>query len=658
MSIGYRPEVDGLRAFAVIPVLIFHAGISGFSGGFVGVDVFFVISGFLISKIILTEVESGTFSFGNFYERRVRRILPALILVIFVSLVAGYFLSLPDQLASTSTSAIAAIFAISNVYFWDQSGYFSPASEFSMFLHTWSLGVEEQFYFILPPVLILLHRMRANLRFVIKIVLPLAFLVSLWLSYEKPSVAFFLLPARVWELGIGAALAAGVVPKITSKATSQAVAAIGLLMIMGSVALIDEGMAFPGWAALFPCLGAAAVIHCASFENTVGKLLSLPPIRFIGLISYSLYLWHWPVFVSLRLYYAEAHLPLNIALFGIALSLLLAILSWKYVEGPFRANRKMAFGRVGLSLGTACAGLVIFSIMTISSQGWPQRLNEQTKTFLAAATDRLQNGEVCSGLHLGLKDGCNFGKEGAPIDFAIIGDSHADAIWPAFEALATESGRAGTLFWRGACPILLGATLEPDRDARDCTAFKISLIDHLGKFPDLKTLYIVGRWEAAYTGIASEIGGSYRTYLTDNENPERSDEATKQVFKRSVLRTADALAERGYKVVFVGAVPEVGYNVSLVLALSAFNGSKVRSIDADNDIRTQLDVLFEDVVKQSNRFEYISIWEAFCSPDCMILNNGAPVYRDDDHITVTAARTFVADILRRGIKRINDASGT
>lgn len=216
-ALKYRPDIDGLRTLAVMPVILFHAGASWMPGGFVGVDIFFVISGYLICLIILREVQAGQFSFLRFYERRLRRIIPALLTMLLVTVVAFQIIALPDQAQDAAKSGIAALASVSNFYFWQQSGYFSPTAELMPLLHTWSLAVEEQFYLFFPVILLAIWRLRLSVRWAVVIGTVLAFGVGLWLSVNKPSIAYYLLPARAWELAIGAVLATGLLPSLRER---------------------------------------------------------------------------------------------------------------------------------------------------------------------------------------------------------------------------------------------------------------------------------------------------------------------------------------------------------------------------------------------------------------------------------------------------------
>lgn len=647
----YRPEIDGLRAIAVMPVILFHAGFSLMSGGFAGVDVFFVISGYLISSIILSEVRENSFTFAGFYERRLRRILPALAVVVLASLVTALLFALPEQSILAAESSIVAMLGVSNIYFWMQSGYFAPASEFSLLLHTWSLGVEEQFYLILPPVLLFMHRFRWNSKAVISVTLPVLFAVGVWLSYNKPSVAFYLLPARAWELGLGVALAVGLIPPVRSTRSRSLISAMGFGAILISMFVIDPQTTFPGWAALLPCLGTAAVIHSSSQVDSVGRLLSITPVRFIGLISYSLYLWHWPVFVGLRLYIAEIHLPPIIATLGVLLSVVLATITWRYVETPFRSRSAMPFKRAIRSLGALTGMSAALAVLLVATSGLPERLDRTSGQYLSAAKDVDSFSEGRMGLHAVSDPNFRFGDPKASIDFVLTGDSHAAAIRPAIEEWAVNSGRAGTILWRGACPILSGAENVPDYDGKQCMSFKEDVLSKIEEHAGIKTVFLAGRWEALFTGIAPEVGGSYRTYLIDEIDKVRSPRVTKRVFERAIRRTCQRLEAMGSQVIIIGAVPEVGFDVPRILALASHNQGRVTSPRIDSALRAsvskELDLVFDRVSSVSRQRKYISIWKDFWVPELTVVRDGIPLYRDDDHLTATSAREIFGPVIER-----------
>ncbi|MDO9472042.1 MAG: acyltransferase [Caulobacter sp.] len=330
----YRPEVDGLRAIAVVPVVLFHSGLGLMPGGFIGVDIFFVISGFLITSIISSELERDQFSLVSFYERRARRILPALVLVCLVCVPFAWAWLLPRELKDFGQSLAAVATFSSNILFWREEGYFSAAAELKPLLHTWSLAVEEQFYILFPPALWLAYRLA---RRHVVVLLVLAAIVSLALSEwgwrTAPSANFFLLPSRAWELLIGAI--AALVHWAPSRRIANGLSLLGLVLVAGSLATFSEAVPMPSALGLFPIVGTALILLFGRTGTWVAALLSLKPFVWIGLISYSAYLWHQPLFAFARIRSISEPAPaLMLAL--CALSLLLAWLSWRFVEAPWR----------------------------------------------------------------------------------------------------------------------------------------------------------------------------------------------------------------------------------------------------------------------------------------------------------------------------------
>ena len=347
----YRADIDGLRAVAIVPVVLFHAGVTAFAGGFVGVDVFFVISGFLITGLIRHEIDKGTFSLAGFYERRVRRLFPALFAMLLAVTLCAAWLLLPADLVDYAKSVLATSLFASNFLFWQEAGYFGRAAEDIPLLHTWSLAVEEQFY-ILFPLFLAYIAARARKRYVAAtaLVTAVSFIASVAAVKLAPDAAFYLAPFRAWELGVGALLALGALPTLHRHQVRSIVAVLGLTALLCSMTLFSKATPFPGAAALLPCLGTAAIIWAGTGgHNVVGDALSARPFVLIGLISYSLYLWHWPL-LSLGRYYAVR--DLNALETGALLTLatLASIASWRYVERPFRGKSGL-FDRRGLFNG-------------------------------------------------------------------------------------------------------------------------------------------------------------------------------------------------------------------------------------------------------------------------------------------------------------------
>jgi len=370
--VKYRAEIDGLRALAVIPIIFHHAGVEYFSGGYIGVDIFFVISGYLITSIIISEMELGEFSLLNFYERRARRILPALYLVMIFSFIFSLFWLMPSYMKDFSQSLVAVSTFSSNVLFWYESGYWEISSELKPLLHTWSLAVEEQYYIIYPFFLMLIWNFNKfwNLSILIFFA-AMSLLFAQWGAYNKPVMTFYLLPTRFWELAIGACVAFYFLYQkqifrtlFKHKFFDEVLGMLGLSMIIIPVFLFDKETPFPSFYALVPTFGTALVILFSSSQTIVGRLLSKRQLVILGLISYGTYLWHWPLIVFSR--HLSTTEPSDIIFFALAiLSFLVGYLSWRYIEKPFRKKGVLSKKFVFIF---SFIGLIIFIFLGFAGQ--------------------------------------------------------------------------------------------------------------------------------------------------------------------------------------------------------------------------------------------------------------------------------------------------
>ena len=423
VTMKYRPEIDGLRAVAVLSVILFHAGFKLMRGGYVGVDIFFVISGYLITTIIINELDEGRFSIAGFYERRARRILPALFLVLACSVPIAFLLLLPDQLISFSKSLGWVMTFVSNLYFRSEINYFARASEEEPLLHTWSLAVEEQFYLVFPLLLLLLWKISRNLFIAIMLLIALAsFLFAESLSLLEPGKAFFDTRLRIWELLIGSMVAIYLILRWRKAEMNRSIAevgsALGLGLITWAILYFEKSTPFPGRHALAPTLGAALIIVCASQSTYAGRLLSWKPLVGIGLISYSAYLWHQPIFAFARLSLHERPSSFIFSCLSI-LSLLLAYLSWRFVEKPFR-NKEMMGRKMVFTL--SITGMAIFGCVAVLGsvyKGLPWRFPESDADLIVSFKER--GNYVCS-LHQSYAQADNFDSKNG-VKWLIIGDS-------------------------------------------------------------------------------------------------------------------------------------------------------------------------------------------------------------------------------------------
>ena len=385
----YRAEIDGLRALAVVPVILFHAGFNMFSGGYVGVDVFFVISGYLITSILIEDIEAKRYSIGHFYERRARRILPALFFVMFICIPFAWMWMLPNQMKDFSQSLVAVTLFGSNALFWLEGGYFIAAAEERPLLHTWSLAVEEQYYLLFPIFLILAWRFGKNKVFwMIVGVAVISLLVSEWGWRNKPSANFYLAPTRAWELLAGS-IAAFIVQK-KGVQSNNSLALFGLIAIIFSIFAYDETTPFPSVHALVPVVGVVLLILFADKDTLVARLLSTKALVGTGLISYSAYLWHQPLFSFAKIKFYEQP-PVSITILLIAVTFFLAMLSWRFVEQPFRSSSVVSRKTMIALAGISASCFLAFGLLGVYTQGFDKRFSENDLSFLSVLSE--DNGE-------------------------------------------------------------------------------------------------------------------------------------------------------------------------------------------------------------------------------------------------------------------------
>ena len=437
----YRAEIDGLRALAVVPVILFHAGFELFSGGFVGVDVFFVISGYLITTILIEDIENKRFSIVNFYERRARRILPALFFVMLVCIPFAWMWMLPNQMKDFSQSLVAVSLFASNVLFWRESGYFAAAAEEKPLLHTWSLAVEEQYYVLFPIFLILAWRVGKNRVFwMIVVMAAISLLLSEWGWRNKATANFYLAPTRAWELFAGS-IAAFIVQK-QGVQKSNFLATLGLAAIVFSIFFYDETTPFPSVYALVPVLGVVLLVLYADKETLVAKILSTKGFVGIGLISYSAYLWHQPLFAFARISSLEHSSPLVMFALSIV-ALLLAYSSWRFIEKPFRDRRNISRSTVFV---ISFVGICFFSSIGFFGHvgnGFKDKLSPQQREFLAYFDNELPEWRynMKSGLIEKYWLACDY------YDLDAFRASNATKVPREIEAKCTEKSEAKEIFF-------------------------------------------------------------------------------------------------------------------------------------------------------------------------------------------------------------------
>ena len=551
---SYRPDIDGIRAIAVLSVVFFHAGVPSISGGFTGVDIFFVISGYLIGGHIFSAACAGNFSFLGFYQRRAKRILPAFYGMLLFTVAAALLLMSPHEARTFALTAVAATLSVSNIAFWYHTNYFDTFTNLYPLLNTWSLGVEEQFYAVIPLLMVLLARIRRGLLLpAIVIGCTLSFLLAWWELSRYPNNVFYLLPERAWELGAGVALA--VIEQTRKRIAlpaplTQLLGLGGLLLIAAPLFLLNSKSPFPGPAALPSVLGTALLIAVpASWINQ--RLLSLSPLVFIGRISYSLYLWHWPLLAYLRLASGGKLSPMAACL-AVAASLVAAILSYYLIEQPFRQS-KMAPGPLLIRYAVASILVVALCSAVWLTGGVRQRFPQLAQMDSDSQLPKLDPCLITNGSMRASKP-CYDASDARP-QVAIWGDSHAAALAPGMRSLANAQGYGFVQLTHGWCAPLAGAAdyLPENRPvAAHCLQFNRQALALLQSNPRIRIVILTACWADSF-----QQGYVDRWIVTDSAHTHEipSLNAAGLIFTQTLQTSVRALLAAGKQVIVLTDVP-------------------------------------------------------------------------------------------------------
>jgi len=653
---GYRPEIDGLRSIAVITVILYHYNIPGFSGGFIGVDVFFVISGFLIGTILGDELKtSGRIDLIGFYAKRFRRIAPAFFAMAFITSMFAIAILLPFDLREFGKELLSSSTYTSNIYFYLKAGYFDTAAEQKPFLHTWSLAVEEQFYIILPPFLLIAIRYTRSIFSLLAGITACSFLLCLVATFRAPEAAFYLFPFRAWELLAGVALGIWSLNNHWRFIIHRAASWGGLLLIGLAVVLIKPDQGFPGLWALLPVIGALLVIANGRDINAVNMVLASQPAVFVGLLSYSLYLWHWPIIVLAR-YYVGDHLSgmtlatCLLATFGVSW------LSLKYIETPFR-RRKMT--RSFSVVAAGCAASFIFATLGAvfyMQNGLPGRFSKDVAGHIAASQDFLQDWSRCSVESQGplaTVETCRLGPEGQKPQILVWGDSHVRGFKEGLALAAEEAGVSGLLIWTAGCPPVMGITKRessatPAQDAR-CSDINARIVQALPELTSIDTVLLIGRWNYYIKGRGVGLD-QHNTISVRLSSPTGAEEDQASTMDTALKRTIQAVASRGLRTLLLQQTPEIANYDSRIFAKRLARGIAL------NDGRTKLSAtvarnqaearsarsraIISRIASETNLI-VLDPWPELCdATHCSAIKNGQPIYFDNNHLTNTGARAL------------------
>lgn len=637
---NYRSEIDGLRAVAVTAVILFHAAIPGFEGGFLGVDIFFVVSGFLVGGAIVDSVKRNQLSFIDFYMRRARRIFPALSVMLLVTFGTAWFVLPPLEMKLLSEGLGTSSLFLSNFYYLSTTGYFGPDAKTNFLIHTWSLSVEEQFYTIFPVVAsILFLAIRQSIDIAVICLVICSFLLAYTLSYFYPSEVFYFSPARAWQLMLGTAAA-----NIKMKPDRRWSWAGAIIIVIGFLTG-QQSQGFPDTATVLVSIGTVVFLIYATNSSGIGKLLSFKLNVWIGLISYSLYLWHQPVFVYFRVgtNFADGALQ---TVFMLVFTVALAFLSYRLIEQPFRKSLALDWSPRSILGAYIFPLIVLFTVGLIGalSNGFPSRVSEDVLIVSSVQSERSEFRQDCNygggrSIPTHPINACMFAPIGASkASVMIVGDSHADALGAALIPELTTAGFSAYLATAGGCLPAPGVRFNIETThARDCEDFMTTAYDFAAS-SDEQIIILVGRWS---------------NYLGTDRPRDVANAIAAQISTLARIK----------RVVLVDPIPEMDQHIPSELISRAMRGAPLGElsipIDAYNE-RNSLTLTAFDAINE--KILRISPKDLFCSEQlnrCIGSDDRKIFYRDDNHLSFEGAmvlsKTIVDQINRLQSVSIEDA---
>jgi peptidoglycan/LPS O-acetylase OafA/YrhL len=662
-STDYRPDIDGLRAMAVLTVMAFHAFPDSVKGGFIGVDVFFVISGFLITKLIQSGLDNQHFRFSAFYASRVRRLFPSLLVVLLSCLFLGWFALLSDEYKLLGKHISATAVLIPNWILWSDSGYFDYAAHSKPLLHLWSLGVEEQFYLCWPLTFCLLYRHRFNVLGATCILLLCSFFLNLYMIEKYPSASFFWPFTRAWELLAGSLLAqlmhsgfgvsgARKAKLADNRLLKQSISILGVLMLSVGLLVIDQEKRFPGSLALLPVIGTLLIIAAGPHSWFNQTVLSHRLLVGIGLISYPLYLWHWPL-LSFATILEQNQPAWQVRSLCIAVAFLLSWLTYVCIERPARFGRHLkakTYSLIALMLITACLGFA-----TYASEGFKSRFaNQLIEVQIADLTFDMPTSSdwYCSQVS---NEGPRCLASGPAPTAVVMGDSHALTIYPGLVARFQSKGQTLALYGGSdGCPPLLNVVIQDiGGDVRNCLQKGTQAILRIIQDPAIKEVILTSRGPMYTTGQGfGDIESSqFGTWVLHFEGEERGFRSNEQVFLKGLASTLDALKAADKKITFLHDVPELGFDIRSCFSfrpMALSNQVKMPCAVAKSDFLARTEIhraAVDQILSARPEVKVIDLAQALCEDQwCFGAKNDVLLYMDDDHLSRRGAEYVVRQL--------------
>ncbi|ABG39610.1 acyltransferase 3 [Paraglaciecola sp. T6c] len=625
----HRQDIDGLRAIAVLAVVLFHFGVTGMSGGYAGVDIFFVISGFLITSILMKDAETQSISFLGFYEKRIRRLFPALFATVLASFIAAYFIFMPDEFREFGRSAIAAIVYLSNVFFWLSSDYFQGSSELSPLLHTWSLAVEEQFYLIFPVIVWASYKLgKRAFYWSVASLFTCSFVASIWYISISASTVFYLSPFRFWELLAGSIVAIAFKENLVPNAKIASwLGVLGLILLVAPIFVLNKESLFPGWAAVPSCLGTALLIWANDQNKWIGKLLKLRFMQFTGKISYSMYLWHWPIVVFYG-YWIIRDLVWWDTLLLVIVTYAISHLSCKYLEAPFRLHRGDILRPLKVYSTSIAFSFVIFvlGVLVWKADGYKARFPHFVEQLNLKDAHKESGFAGCF-----IKedqfyndnwsyDSCVMTMPGATETILLWGDSHAFHLIGGLKTIQQELNVNIALYASAGCSPLFDTDIPRNPQCRANNEFVKELIDT----HNINGLVLAGNWAWAFKVEDPDIDLS------------------------SVRSTFTALTEADKKVFVVNQVPIYPVKNPAFLGMRLSTSSKAPQ---DYLLAPEYGVKASEQIKSLLPDENVfSPQDLLCEKGkCLIYRNKEIMVRDRAHLS-SAASIYIVQSMAPKLK--------
>lgn len=661
----YRPDIDGLRAVAILAVVAFHAFPNRVGGGFVGVDIFFVISGYLISTIIMGSLERGSFSFVDFYKRRIRRIFPALIFVLVACFVFGWFTLISDEYKQLGKHIAGGAGFVSNFMFWNESGYFDNAVDTKPLLHLWSLGIEEQFYIVWPLLLMFVWKRRLNILTITLVIATLSFALNTHKVAGDAVAAFYAPQMRFWELLAGAVLAHMTLhktllfptfrhrfdawlgrviyapaPPPDGSTLRNFQSCVGALFIVISIAVITKDKHFPGWWALLPVLGAVLIISAGAQAKINRVILSNRVMVSIGLVSYPLYLWHWPLLSFARIVNGETP-STSIRVAIVMIAIVFAYLTYWLIERPVRSGNHSNAKTISLAVLMVIVGYLGFN--TYERGGLPFRAFQKQLDIYTQSMVRSNRESECFESHdtdySNKLLSCNLGDKSIPPKYYAYGDSHSLSLLPAMEKYARNTNTNILYSGTSACPPLLGIQLienEIDTRKHDCRRFNERIFEYV-KENHIQSVILIGRW-------AYYIGGTTRpdeiAYISMDTSKDISKNFSRESFLYGLKKTIERYKAIGVHVFFIEDNPQQQLRPIDAIRRHTLTGEPINKFSV-SAAEHQLDQKWvsSKIEQISNGWaEILNFDDIYCgSQICPFVENGKVIYFDDDHLSVDGA---------------------